>query len=180
MQVDSQFFYSQAWCKLLIELEVCKYQVASSLVFTDFSLMQLGEASRLDASWWQTPVHQAGINHNLQQVCGVSGGVKRCCNRSKIAPPPSSSCNSLIQKWRDQFVPPQPQHQLLVQGNCRIGKILAAKHIGLPLKEKNQGRNYMVSQQKRKRNSTACHASHVEFNDLIFAQQERTKLVNFK
>ena len=30
--------------------QACKYQVASSLTFTD--LIQLGEANRLDAAWW--------------------------------------------------------------------------------------------------------------------------------
>ena len=69
----------QAWCKLIIETfihkldaswlsnlqQVCKYQVATSLIFTD--VLQLVDN-----------LQQAGKIHkfrNLQQVCGVSGSI---------------------------------------------------------------------------------------------------------
>ena len=51
--------------------QVCKYQLATSLIFTD--LLQLDEVNRLAGICWQ--LKQAGKIHYLHQVYGVSGWV---------------------------------------------------------------------------------------------------------
>ena len=62
-------FYPQAWCKLH---QVCKYQVETSLIFTD--LLQVDEFNRLAATF--DNLLEAGKIYNLQKVCGVSGCVQ--------------------------------------------------------------------------------------------------------
>ena len=69
MQVVSSTFSKSANIKLQ---QVCKYQVAASLMFKD--LMQFDEVNRLDTTCF-FKLHQAGKIHNLHQVCGVFGCV---------------------------------------------------------------------------------------------------------
>ena len=60
MQVVSATYSSQ----------LCKYQVASSLIFT--ALVKLDEASKQTSCNLMTNLHQADKLHNLHQACGVS------------------------------------------------------------------------------------------------------------
>ncbi len=59
----------QAYASCFINLQqVCKYQVAASLIMTD--LMKLTSLIQLGGNF-----HQVGKIHNLHQVCGVFGCV---------------------------------------------------------------------------------------------------------